>query len=132
MGSPSFLYLWYRSFFFLQGVFSSKAAYFGLTNPAHIYVTSHGTVGDVDFKIHHEHYTKEKVWDGKSQNRVSAWDWITLQSPGTGETPVFNFVCEIPKGTAEKFEIQTSLEENGHPIMQDRKVDKKTGKTKLR
>lgn len=51
-------------------------------------------------------------------NRVSFWHDIPFKGPG----PTFHFVCEIPKGTTAKMEI--NKEAAGNPIIQDRKKGK--------
>ncbi len=49
---------------------------------------------------------------------ISPWHQLPL-FPAGGAGGVVNFVCEIPKGSTAKLEVQKSLPHN--PIMQDTK-----------
>lgn len=52
---------------------------------------------------------------------VSPWHDLPLRSPGAGAN-IVNFVCEIPKGTTAKLEVNKEVPHN--PIMQDQKKGK--------
>jgi inorganic pyrophosphatase len=65
-------------------------------------VSAIGTLGDRDFALYVHHQGE----------RISTWHDIPLRH---GE--FFHFVCEIPKHTRQKMEIQKHL--SFHPIMQD-------------
>jgi inorganic pyrophosphatase len=71
--------------------------------------------------------------------RISPWHDIPYAAKKEGDVTLLHFVCEIPKGTAKKFEIVTKNGVDGdpgpfenNPIMQDRKKDKKSGEFYLR
>eukprot|EP00039_Didymoeca_costata_P033298 m.41724 g.41724 ORF g.41724 m.41724 type:complete len:936 (+) comp9804_c0_seq2:256-3063(+) len=73
-----------------------------------IHVSSEGKEGSLGFKILHS--VKDK--------RISPWHNIPLLAFIDNEgLPVFNFVCEIPKGSVRKYEIHKSKYYN--PVSQD-------------
>eukprot|EP00298_Acanthocystis_sp_HF-20_P029199 c8083_g1_i1.p1 GENE.c8083_g1_i1~~c8083_g1_i1.p1 ORF type:complete len:278 (-),score=90.96 c8083_g1_i1:120-953(-) len=61
-------------------------------------------------------------FENENQKKISPWHHIPLlPNQKLDFDSVFNFVCEIPKGTTAKMEIARSLEFN--PIKQDLKKD---------
>merc|ERR1711964_821173 len=80
-------------------------------------------------EIHHtgelgtEKYAVRFTYDGIS---ISPWHDIPLYADAGNKT--VNFICEIPKNTAKKFEIMRTI--RGNPIMQDTAIE--NGVTKLR
>jgi inorganic pyrophosphatase len=67
------------------------------------------TASGPSFRVHH-------TFNGK---RISVWHELPLLVgvDDVDGSPIFNFVCEIPQGSARKFEIHKSLAHN--PIVQD-------------
>ena len=52
---------------------------------------------------------------------VSPWHDIPLRLPHNANPAILNYVCEIPRGTRPKFEIDTERPFN--PIVQDKNKD---------
>uniref|UniRef100_A0AAV1U9P6 Adenylyl-sulfate kinase n=1 Tax=Peronospora matthiolae TaxID=2874970 RepID=A0AAV1U9P6_9STRA len=70
--------------------------------------TSVGTFGRPDYKLYFKNDKGEKI---------SPWHDIPLHPLGSKDNGSFNFIVEIPKGTAHKMEV--NKEEQYNPIMQD-------------
>jgi len=87
-------------------------------NPNEIETIEAGKKGTLEYKMYFE-------YDGK---RLSPWHDIPLYA--NKEETVVNFICEIPKGTAAKFEISRTIK--GNPIVQDRHKNPQTGEEEPR
>jgi inorganic pyrophosphatase len=68
----------------------------------------------LDFRVYYN-------YDGK---RISPWHDIPLKAPARSDEPngLYHFVCEIPKGTTAKMEV--NKEDKHNPIAQDTKKGK--------
>lgn len=92
-----------------QGSFPTYSAGLGVS----AYTTvAEGSKDSLDFK---------RYFFDHSGNRISPWHDIPLQ-PDNSPSNVFNFICEIPKGSRAKFETNKETEFN--PIIQDTKKGK--------
>lgn len=67
-----------------------------------------GSFGQHDFMV--------EAYCSSAENLCSLWHDVPLYV-GDAAQGVLNYVCEIPKGTRDKFEISTSI--TGNPIKQD-------------
>lgn len=66
-------------------------------------IQTEGTYGTTEFSLYLSHQGQ----------RISIWNDIPLQLSES----LYHFVCEVPKGTRQKMEVQTHL--TFHPIKQD-------------
>eukprot|EP00003_Mantamonas_plastica_P004590 TRINITY_DN13638_c0_g1_i1.p1 TRINITY_DN13638_c0_g1~~TRINITY_DN13638_c0_g1_i1.p1 ORF type:complete len:154 (-),score=59.12 TRINITY_DN13638_c0_g1_i1:41-502(-) len=83
-----------------------------LFSPKDIQWKKEGEEGTKSFK----QFLQLKELSSGEFSTASPWHDLPLLN-ANGKRPVFNFVCEIPKGTVEKFEM--SRKEKWNPLKQD-------------
>lgn len=88
-------------------------------NMAPVFLKKQGTFGEHDFRVRAVQVSPTPSENGADNTdghkEVSLWHDIPLFVDK--EKGIVNYVCEIPKGTRDKFEIDTK--DKGNPIRQD-------------